>query len=455
MSDLRNQLHENARKRFDHLGRSLLGRVTTFPNPPAKEPDRFSPNRFTNATITDADIVGDLHLGWQNRDGKPMGIAVAEVGGSRTGLIGPDYAKLEALAVAMAKVQPFRSAASIQFLRTQIFEWIKKRHRGQSSAGCVDYVVRVLESEAAEHRMLFPVSDLHVQSTLSLGSVTVSTFPESMFEKFESTHLDSPSAAARAELSQSWRKDFQGFAVAETCVFGEPIRAREIAIDRVELAVGVLRFFAPGHRDSGVTSRVARWGHAPQRTERVFFTDASGQFLSMSSAVVDRSRAMVVDDGLRGILLEAGLSEVRDILVRDTHTDLEQALLTGMLTFGRAVLTSDNRERIIWYCAGLESILLRDNSEPILHNLSERLAMFTYDTVDERAAALKDVRKSYSLRSRFVHHGIEIEEGEVVARFARHGLRFFSRLAKNVSRFSSKYNLIDHIERMKLSGGSR
>ena len=146
---------------------------------------------------------------------------------------------------------------------------------------------------------------------------------------------------------------------------------------------------------------------------------------------------------------------MRDILVRDTHTDLEQALLTGMLTFGRAVLTSDNRERIIWYCAGLESILLRDNSEPILHNLSERLAMFTYDTVDERAAALKDVRKSYSLRSRFVHHGIEIEEGEVVARFARHGLRFFSRLAKNVSRFSSKYNLIDHIERMKLSGGSR
>ena len=30
MSHLGNQLHEDARKRFDDLGLSLLGRVTTF-----------------------------------------------------------------------------------------------------------------------------------------------------------------------------------------------------------------------------------------------------------------------------------------------------------------------------------------------------------------------------------------------------------------------------------------
>ena len=455
MSGLSNQLHEDARRRFEELGRRLLGRLTTFRQATLKQPDRFSPDRFTDVTITDAEIVGDLHVGWHDHDGKPLGIAIAEVGGSRTGLVGPDYAKLEALAIAMAKVQPFRSTASVQFLRTQIFEWIKERHRGQSSAACVDFVLGALESEAAEHRMLFPVSDLHVQSTLTLGSVTLSTFPKSIFEKLESTQLDAASAAARAELSRSWRKDFQGSAVAETSVFGEPIRAREIANDRVELAIGVLRFFAPGHLDSGVTSRVGRWGHAPQRTERVFFADASGQFLSMSSAIVDRSRTMVVDDELRSALLEAGLSDVCAILARDAHTDLEQALLTGMINFGRAVLTSDNRERIIWYCAGLESLLLKNTSEPISHNLSERLAMYSYDTVAERSAALNDVRKAYSLRSRFVHHGIDIDEGEIVTRFARHGWVLFSRMARNVSRFSSKDELLDHIDRMKLSGGSR
>ena len=110
---------------------------------------------------------------------------------------------------------------------------------------------------------------------------------------------------------------------------------------------------------------------------------------------------------------------------------------------------------MIWYCAGLESILLKNSSEAILHNLSDRLAMFGYDTVDERTAASKDVKKAYSLRSRFVHHGVDIEDGEIVTKFARHGLRLFSRIAKDVARFSSKVELLDHIDRMKLSGASQ
>ena len=273
-------------------------------------------------------------------------------------------------------------------------------------------------------------------------------YTESIFERLESKQIN-------AEWCRSMRRDFQGVAVAETCVFGEPIRAREIASGRVELAVGVLRFFSPGHLASGVTSRVARWGYAPLRTDRVFVVDASGKFLRTSGAIIDRPWPMVVGDGTHDILLNAGLSEVRDIVARDSHTDLEQALLTGMVTFGRAALTPDLRERIIWYCAGLESILLKNNSESILHNLSERLAMFGYDTVDERTAALKDVKKAYSLRSRFVHHGVEIEDGEIVTQFARHGLRLFCRIAQAVTRFSSKVELLDHIDRMKLSGTSQ
>ena len=456
MSHLSNQLHEGARRRFEDLGRILLGRVATFRDLPAQVRPDFLPNVFTGRPVTDADIVGDVHIGYQNSHGELIGIAVAEVGGSRTGLIGPDYAKLEDLALSMAKVQPFQLTASIKFLQRQIFEWMLERHRGHGSVRCVDYVLRVLESKAAEHRLLFPVSDLHVQSTLTLGSVTVSTFPESIFEGLESKQIDGPSAAAHAEWCQSMRRDFQGLAVAETCVLGEPIRAQEIASDRVELVVGVLRFFAPSHIVPGITSRVARWGYAPLRTARVFVVDASGKFLRTSDAIIDRPGTMKVGDGTRDILLDVGLSEVCDIVARDSRTDLEEALLTGMVTFGRAALTPDLRERMIWYCAGLESILLRDTSEPILHNLRDRLAMFGYDTVDERTAASKDVKKAYSLRSRFVHHGIEmIGEGEIVTRFAHHGLRLFCRIAKNVARFSSKVELLDHIDRMKLSGASQ
>ncbi len=365
MGHLSEQLHADARRRFEELGRSLLGRVATFRDAPSRERPSFTPNVFTGPTLTDADIDGDVHLGWRDRHGRPTGIAVAEPGGLRTGLIGPDYEKLEALALSMARVRPFQSTASVEFLRTQIFEWVMERHRGQGSTGCVDYLLQALESAAAEHRLLFPVSDLHVQSPLTLGSVTLSTFPEHIFEELESKQVDSPSAGAHAELCRSMRQDFQGLAVAETSVFGEPIRAQEIACERVELAVGVLRFFTP----PGVTSRVSRWGYAPRRANRVFVTDPTGKLLSTSGAIIDHPRTMVLSDELRDILLDVCLSEVCDILARASRTEFEEALLMGLVTFGRAALTPDLREKMIWYCAGLESILLRDSSEPISSQL--------------------------------------------------------------------------------------
>ena len=203
MSQLSDQLHEDARRRFEELGQDLLGCVVAFRDSPSQDSPAFSPNIFTGPPLTDADINGDMHLVWQDRRGKPMGIAVAETGGLRTGLVGPGYAKLEALALSMARVRPFKLTASLEFLRTQIFEWVKERHRGQGSEGCVDYLLRALESAAADHRLLFPVSDLHVQSRLRLGSVTVSTFPERIFEELESKRVDSPSAGTH-EFCRSW-----------------------------------------------------------------------------------------------------------------------------------------------------------------------------------------------------------------------------------------------------------
>ena len=412
------------------------------------------PNTFSDQEITEADIVGDLRVAWRNSEGKQTGVGVAEVGGLRTGLIGPHYARLEALARSMARVRPFNSTASLEFLRTQLFQWALERHRDQGSAGCVDYVLRSLESAVSEHRLLFPVSALHVQSPLTLGSVTVSTFPETIFEALESRKADDSSAAAFAESCRSMREDFQGLAVAATSVFGEPIRAEEIARDRVELAIGVLRFFAPAHLHPGATSRVALWGYAPQRTGRVFVTDASGRLLSTTTSFIDRQGTMLLGDAVRDALFDFGLSEVCDILARDSRTDFEQALLAAMVTFGRAALTPDLGERMVWYCAGLESILVRDTREPILHTLSERLALFGYDTADERATAVKDVKDAYSLRSAFVHHGARIGERQTVTRFVRHALRFFGRVIKTAARFGTKRDLLDDIERTKLSGAS-
>lgn len=450
-----NGLHDEAKKRFEEQATDLLRSFVTFVEPQHPSPTDFTPDIFKSRTITEKDVIGDIQVSWLNGQDELRALTVAEREGQRTGFTEEGVRRLQDLARAMAKVKPFTKTASLEFLQAQIFEWARERRRHRCGTRCVDFVLGQLSSVAAEHRVLIPVSDLYVESPLVVGSVTIATFPEALLEQLEESRaLSALSVEEQMPSPGSVRAMFQGLAAAEACLFGEPIEVIRLATERIELVVGILRFFAPAHLDPKVVSRVARWGYAPQRVAKTFVLGPAGRFSSMAASSIEASGKTVISDELKRVLLEAGLEEVRQIVGRDERSKLEDALLEGMVTFGRAALTPDLGERLVWYCAGLESILLKDGSEAIVQNLAERLAVCAYSTNDERTAAVADVRRAYSLRSGFVHRGAEVRtaDREAVARLARHGLRLFMRIAKNTSRYSTKVELIEDVDRLKLSG---
>jgi hypothetical protein len=92
--------------------------------------------------------------------------------------------------------------------------------------------------------------------------------------------------------------------------------------------------------------------------------------------------------------------------------------------------------------------LLRNSSEPILYTLSERVALLAYDAVDDRAEAVDDVRAIDASRSKFVHHGSDVEDNESFKRFVLHGIKMFLKLIRLVDVFETKDQLLDHTVRM-------
>ena len=226
----------------------------------------------------------------------------------------------------------------------------------------------------------------------------------------------------------------------------------EIAAEKTDLAVSVLRLFAPAHLVTSHVSRVAPWNQAPQRSQAVFIGDGDRRCVSFREGLSDLDARMQIDDNVRPLLEQAGLSEMRQLVAKDAKNEFEDVLLSAIAMFGRAALTSDHRERLVWYCAGLESILLRSDSEPIVQNLSERLALFTYDSLSERKEAVAQIRSTYALRSKFVHHGEAVGDASAVRGLAAHGIRFFVKTAKRVSLFPTKLAFLESIEGIKLSG---
>jgi hypothetical protein len=104
-------------------------------------------------------------------------------------------------------------------------------------------------------------------------------------------------------------------------------------------------------------------------------------------------------------------------------------------------------------CVALERMLLKNATEPITQNLSERLALFVREKPDERKDVLRTVRDAYAIRSRYVHHGLRSADRTTMSAFSRLGMQFFLRVAKSADRFPTTSQFIDDIDALNMSGG--
>lgn len=104
----------------------------------------------------------------------------------------------------------------------------------------------------------------------------------------------------------------------------------------------------------------------------------------------------------------------------------------------------------VYILAAVESLLLRENNEPIGKSIGERLAFIVGETVDERIAVKNIVSRVYGSRSAFLHHGRQLAEMDALELFMKYVWRGFLWLIRSVDRFQTKQQLIELLERRKM-----
>jgi len=454
MQNIPNTLHDEARRRFNVLGAELLTRVIALPARGLKGGDSsFKPDTFSSLVVTEDVIDPDMEISTEDISGKPTTLAFLDANGARVGLYGEGLDALLQLATAMHRVSPFRDIATEEDLRKKSFMWLKATSRGDTSGPLVDWVLQQLDLTVRQYEVVTPIVGLHIQSDVVLGHVTLKTFPKPFFDQFEmagSEAADQTGRPAHLAWCKEVREQFQGVAAAHVRVIGTPQRAIEVAYEQTDLAIGAFRLFAISHFQPRFVSQWAPFRVSRKKT--IFVGDGQGKCIQVFDALIDKQASMVVDDSGLRLAQEMGLADLQQVLAKRDRTSFDDGLLGAIGLFGRAALTSDYRERLVWYCSGLESLLLKDASEPVLQNLSERLALFSYETVDERQKAIAELREAYGTRSRFVHHGFRVDDANALESLARHGFRFFCRAIQSASKFADKNAFIQHIDSIKLAG---
>lgn len=98
----------------------------------------------------------------------------------------------------------------------------------------------------------------------------------------------------------------------------------------------------------------------------------------------------------------------------------------------------------------LDSLLLKNSSEPIGQNLGERMAFLLTRNGQERKQIIEKVRFAYTLRSNYLHYAETEQESEKIAEFLAIASMLYARVLRHVGRFTERLAFIDAIDNMKL-----
>jgi hypothetical protein len=146
-----------------------------------------------------------------------------------------------------------------------------------------------------------------------------------------------------------------------------------------------------------------------------------------------------------------GLDALTSLTTAEKRTPFQRDILTALHLYSRSGLARDTEERLLYLFAALESILLRDDSESITQNISERLAFSIGADLETRKLIKTNAQRTYGTRSSFFHHGHPVEHEDSLSTFLYHVWLFFMRLITLSTQFKTTSELIESLEERKLA----
>lgn len=341
-------VHADARKRFDEQGAALLRSIVRVPHLPKPTPT-FQPDLLLSNRVTRANIESDVHISHRDQNTGEVLTQLFSDSNGWVGLLADGVRILKRTVSGLQRLPQIEPIASEEFVEKEVFLWLKASFRAQTSEPLVASVLRAIETAAKEFTVVVPLSDMFLEGELKLGDVTVKTFPKALFDQMERSGHAYSGDESQAHLTQcrELRETHQGHAVAETTIYAELIRAKQVALIRTQAAIGVLRIFAPSHIEPDLVTYWAPWGHHSHPKQYVLFCEPADRLISTTDEILGQTAHPVLDTKTVTLMNEMGLESFRTILAKAKRTDFEEDVLSATIEFGQAALVPELHLRLI------------------------------------------------------------------------------------------------------------
>lgn len=451
--DMGPKLHPSAALNYDAKAEALIAQIREMPA--ANRASPAFPSELVTTQVTEADIIGEVEESVLDHRGHTIA-RYFHIGDGRYGMEGNGHVALVSLAEAIQGNKVFYEMLSRRFVAEQLFDWLKRKFMRQYGLpSFVEFLTAQAAKKVQDTSIWTPIANMEVEVAFPVGASEIRPISKVQIDEWErELNLVAHSREHLPAMFQDFRKKYQGLAAVVTNLRAEPERALEYAREEAERVTSILSIFSPAMLVPEIKCACRAKGSENIRTSVSVVISNTFDYFRTVDAVIDapslstwRLPAKRVQE-MREPLLD-GISR---LLTTDVISEFEGSVLTAVLLYSKVAFTADPIEKLIYLLTALESVMLKNPSEPIGQNLAERLAVLTEKGLDRRKKVIGAVKAVYAIRSRYIHHGNTSSDLSAISDFMLIAWNAIWAIVVNAARFKTKENFVSAIDDHRLGG---
>ncbi|HOI31067.1 MAG TPA: HEPN domain-containing protein [Melioribacteraceae bacterium] len=372
--------------------------------------------------------------------------------GSSVGLDGDDYSQLIDFLENLYHKKEINNFLSRKFLEHCSFDWFECKYKGEvdSSVSFTKYLFEKAENVVKETKISIPISYLSIEASFKLGNLTYEFYDKKYFDDLLSKLNESKEDKITEKEYEGLRKDYQGVVFASKTITAEKERAVELIIDEVDKQIKLIRCFSPTTFLPTVDSYFNRMGHTLIPHNHSFIFDGKHPTINTFR---DKSIDYYFPFTLKLLAdyEKTGFIKIFDIINKSDLSDFEDHLLNSAFLFSHAIESKNFQDKLVYSLVSLETLLLKDTSEPIQNTIGLRLSFLTRNNITDRKAVIELIKRAYKLRSSYIHHGKKSDDLEVLQKLQHLVWQSIVNLTNSINKFDSQAAFLEYIEELILT----
>jgi hypothetical protein len=332
----------------------------------------------------------------------------------------------------------------------QVFSWLCQILDRQRSDSVAEFILERCEEEIKEREIYIPLCRTFSSKDFTLGEVEFKSISKELLDGWfpREPLADAEKERRIREFENRTRAKFQSTLAACIRIRAERTAAEDRALEMALNASALLRFLSKANWTSKIRSFVLPLGMENSGGWHSFHLTGGVITEHSSSSIREGPHEWVVDEPRQ---LLPGLLESLSDLAKSQETEFRKNLLDSMLIYSRNSATIDPADKLVFVLVALESMLLKDPSEPIQGNLGERMALLIGISLDEKKRIVAVVKEVYGMRSKFIHHGQGLEDLQLLDEFLNFAWLSLAKMLELRNTFKSRMDLLNKLDEMKLS----